>query len=422
MVEQIQTIIVKPGYKQTELGVIPEDWEVKQVKEFTNATTGGTPSTFIPRYWGGKIRWMNSGELNNKNIYDVEGRITEEGLKNSATRLIPSKCVLIGLAGQGKTRGTVAINFVDLCTNQSIGAILPNSSFEPLYLYYNLDSRYYELRNLSTGGGGRGGLNLTIIKNLLIPLPPTTHEQFAIAQILLDVDSLIESLDKLIEKKKNIKQGDMQELLTGKKRLPGFKGEWEVKKLGEIAKIFDGTHQTPKYVDDGIQFFSVENITNDNFTNTKFISEREHKILTKNYKIESGDILMTRIGSIGDCKLINWDVNASFYVSLALLKIRKDISSDYIYQYSKTNNFKIETEIRSLQWAIPKKINLGDISEIKISIPKTKEEQSSISQILSDMDTEIEELEQKRDKYKMIKEGMMQQLLTGSIRLKWKKD
>jgi len=106
---------------------------------------------------------MNSGELHLKRVLDVEGRITEYGLKNSATKLIPEKCVLIGLAGQGKTRGTVALNMVQLCTNQSIAAIIPCEEVSSDYLYHNLDMRYKELRSISTGEGGRGGLNLTLI-------------------------------------------------------------------------------------------------------------------------------------------------------------------------------------------------------------------------------------------------------------------
>jgi hypothetical protein len=112
------------------------------------------------------------------------------------------------------------------------------------------------------------------------------------------------------------------QLLTGQARLPGFKGDWQVKRLGELATIRDGTHQTPRYVESGIPFYSVEHVTSGDFSNTKFISEEEHRFLTRSVRIEKGDILMTRIGSIGDCKLVDWDVEASFYVSLALLKIR----------------------------------------------------------------------------------------------------
>ena len=195
---------LKPGYKQTEVSPIPvdlhavitnprrfnKDWEIKRLGDFTDCVAGGTPSTLNKEYWGGPIRWMSSGELNNKIIKDVEKRITEQGLRESSTKIIPPRCVLIGLAGQGKTRGTVAINLVEICTNQSIAAILPNESFVPEYLYYNLDARYHELRGMSTGDGGRGGLNLQIIRSVFVPFPEIS-EQRAIAEALSDVDGLL---------------------------------------------------------------------------------------------------------------------------------------------------------------------------------------------------------------------------------------
>lgn len=194
------------------------EWEVRKIGEFTDCTAGGTPSTSVPTYWGGHLRWMNSGELNMKIVNDVEGRITEEGLRNCSAKMIPVKCVLIGLAGQGKTRGTVAINLIELCTNQSIAAIYPNESFVPEYLYYNLDSRYYEIRGLSTGNGGRGGLNLGIIKSIEVPFPKKC-EQHAIATVLSDMDAEITALEQKRHKTRLLKQGMMQELLTGRVRL-----------------------------------------------------------------------------------------------------------------------------------------------------------------------------------------------------------
>ncbi|RQT03272.1 restriction endonuclease subunit S [Burkholderia contaminans] len=193
-------------------------WDVRKIGEFTDCTAGGTPSTWNSDYWGGNIRWMNSGELNLRRVHEVEGRITIAGLNNSSTKVIPSGCVLIGLAGQGRTRGTVAMNYLELCTNQSIAAIFPNSSFSSEYLYQNLDSRYEELRELSSGGGGRGGLNLTLIKGLEIPFP-SIEEQTAIAEVLFDMDSEVAALEAQRDKTRLLKQGMMQELLTGKTRL-----------------------------------------------------------------------------------------------------------------------------------------------------------------------------------------------------------
>ena len=208
----------KLTYKQTELGKIPTDWEVKKIGEFTKLQAGGTPSTLCDEFWGGNIRWMNSGELNNKRIYDVAGRITELGLNSSSTHLIPSNCVLVGLAGQGKTRGTAAINYVELCTNQSIAAMFPSKTHNSEYLYHNIDSRYEELRELSSGDGGRGGLNLGILANLFIALP-SKEEQTAIANVLSDMDTEISALETKLAKYRTLKTGMMQQLLTGKIRL-----------------------------------------------------------------------------------------------------------------------------------------------------------------------------------------------------------
>lgn len=258
-------------------------------------------------------------------------------------------------------------------------------------------------------------LNRNNIASVSIRLP-SLPEQRAIAEALGDVDALLGALDRLIAKKRDLEQAAMQQLLTGQTRLPGFEGEWEVKRLGDVATIKDGTHQTPKYVAVGIPFFSVEHVSSGDFKNTKYISEEEHQFLTRSYRIEKGDILMTRIGSIGDCKLIDWDVNASFYVSLALLKIRPGYSAAFIAHYSKSASFQREVELHSLQSAIPKKINLGPISNVKIEIPPLPE-QTAIAQVLSDMDAELAELEGRRDKTRMIKQGMMQELLTGRTRL-----
>lgn len=194
------------------------DWETKAIGEFAGCTSGGTPSTSVASYWGGNIPWMSSGELNLKRVSDVVGRITTEGLRSSSATMIPPQCVLIGLAGQGKTRGTVAINSIELCTNQSIAAIIPNEKFASEYLYQHLDTRYDELREISSGGGGRGGLNLTLIKAIRVPFPQKS-EQEAIGKVLFDIDMEITAVEAKRDKALAIKQGMMQELLTGRIRL-----------------------------------------------------------------------------------------------------------------------------------------------------------------------------------------------------------
>lgn len=284
------------------------------------------------------------------------------------------------------------------------------------YLYYYFKMNFLKEVEKYTAKSSVDSVRRDMIAKMQVPIP-STREQSAISVSLSDVDNLIASLQKLIDKKKYIKQGTMQELLTGKTRLSKFEKSWIKVRLGDHCNIFDGTHQTPHYVESGIPFYSVENVTANNFINTKYISEEEHKQLIMKCQIEKGDILMTRIGSIGVCKYIDWNVDASFYVSLALIKCIGQIDAQFLCYYANSNEFKKEIKTHSLLTAIPQKINLEPISEIIITIPKSIEEQKAIVQILSDMDKEIEQLEKKLAKYQQIKQGMMQELLTGHIRL-----
>ncbi|MEZ4542027.1 MAG: restriction endonuclease subunit S [Chloroflexota bacterium] len=189
----------------------------------SNVVAGGTPSTKVREYWqNGTIPWMRSGEVNLRRIYDVEGRITELGLGNSNATLIPQDSILVALAGQGKTRGTVAINKISLTTNQSVAAIIPDKEIVDIeYLFFDLDRRYNELRRLSTGDGGRGGLNISLIQSISLLLPPLP-EQRKIAEILGTWDEAIRLTADLIAAKQQRKKGLMQRLLTGEVRFPGF--------------------------------------------------------------------------------------------------------------------------------------------------------------------------------------------------------
>lgn len=191
------------------------EWGKEKIGSITKLTTGATPATQISENWNGDILWMNSGELNLKYINDVEGRITQIGYESSSTKTIPKHCVLIGLAGQGKTRGTAAINLIPLCTNQSIAAIWPNKIIDPHYLYHYLDNQYEALRALSSGDGIRGGLNLELIRSFFIEFPTSVKEQCKIGKILTDCDNVISIHNKELEQGKLKKKGLMQVLLTG---------------------------------------------------------------------------------------------------------------------------------------------------------------------------------------------------------------
>ena len=201
-----------PGFSGT--------WIHTRIGAMTEVYSGGTPNTAEPSFWGGTIPWMNSGELNLKIVRHVEGRITKAGMDSSSTHYIPAECILIGLAGQGKTRGTAAFNTFSLCTNQSIAAIYPNPDlFDSKFMYYMMDTQYEKLRELSSGDGGRGGLNKKLILDYEVIIPQNVREQAAIAEVLTEMDNEIENLEEKLAKYRQLKQGMMQQLLTGKIRL-----------------------------------------------------------------------------------------------------------------------------------------------------------------------------------------------------------
>lgn len=418
--------MIETRFKDTEVGRIPVDWDVKAIKELTDIVTGATPSTTMPSYWkGGTIKWMSSGELNHKFIYDVEGRITQLGYDNTGTHMLPKYCVLIGLAGQGKTRGTAAYNFVEICTNQSIAAILPNNNvFDSMYLYYFVDSQYMYLRTLSAGDGGRGGLNKNILLHLDVVLP-SISEQTRIATALSKIDALISELGKLIEKKRAIKQGTMQQLLTGKKRLKGFSEPWVEKTLGENI-LFLRTGLNPRvhfklntpdadcfYITvrelHGFDIITDEQTDKINHSAVERIDERS--------KLKIGDVLFSGTGTIGQTALVketpkNWGIKEGIY---AITPNCKSLDSLFLIYYLHTTK-AISLFSSMSSGSTINSVPMAKLIELPILLPSLSE-QSAIVSVLSSMDEEISALEAKRNKYIAIKQGMMQQLLTGKIRL-----
>lgn len=391
-------------YKDSEVGRIPTDWEVAQLKDLTDIITGATPSTSINEYWNGDIPWMSSGELNMKLVRSVYGRITQKGYDSCGTHMIPPLCVLIGLAGQGKTRGTAAINYISLCTNQSIASILPSSYFDSFFLFYWLDNQYYNLRMLSAGDGGRGGLNKQLLLNLWVPLPPL-KEQNAIANSLSSIDSLISSLDELIEKKRMIKDGLMQELLTGKKRLARFNGEWKQITLGEYCSIVMG--QSPSstfYNQNGVGLPLIQG--NSDFENRKSIIRTYTSYITKTCN-QNDTIMSVRapVGAVG---------KASFDSCLGRGVCAFRTDTDFLFYYMQYNEDKWGQFSKGSTFD---SINRDDLCSVIISVPPSKKEESAICDILSSFDKDIEQAISQRDKYLLIKQGMMQQLLTGKTRL-----
>lgn len=210
---------------------------------------------------------------------------------------------------------------------------------------------------------------------------------------------------------------NLSKLKIPKLRFSGFSGEWSDNKLMSFSRIYDGTHQTPTYVKEGVPFYSVEHLTANDFSKTKFVAKSVFDKENQKVKIEKNDILMTRIGDIGTARYIDWDVNASFYVSLALIKPSKEIDSLFLSKYISSVNFQKELWKRTIHVAFPKKINLGEIGECKLSLPSIKEQQK-IAESLESTDKWIENLKEQKESFELYKKGMVQRLFSQEIRFK----
>ncbi|MGN0866475.1 MAG: restriction endonuclease subunit S [Oligosphaeraceae bacterium] len=186
------------------------EWEMTTIENIANVVTGATPSTTVSEYWdNATIPWMNSGEINNRFITQTKNSISQLGYERTSTHLIKPNSVLVALAGQGTTRGKVAINRIKLCTNQSLAAITPYRPEDYGFIFWNLDSRYDELRSISTGDGGRGGLNLHLIKTLSIQLPDEKTRD-KISTKLFSLFQLVDKLYNQMIRLKDMKQSMLQ--------------------------------------------------------------------------------------------------------------------------------------------------------------------------------------------------------------------
>ena len=163
----------------------PAEYAVKTLRDLSECYAGATPSTKVKEYWdNGSIPWMSSGEVHMEHVTETESKITESGYQQTSTKMVPVHSVVIALAGQGKTRGKVAITEIPLCTNQSLCAIVPSKDIHYEYLYHNLKGRYLELRGMAGDVNGRGGLNLKIVQSIQVIVPPIDEQMefVAIAQ------------------------------------------------------------------------------------------------------------------------------------------------------------------------------------------------------------------------------------------------
>jgi type I restriction enzyme S subunit len=400
---------VKSGYKRTEVGVIPQDWEVKPVNQIGTPVRGGSPRPAgDPRYFNGSyIPWLTVAALTNIPasqlvVSETATFLTEEGSRYSRTLSVG---VLI-IANSGATLGIAKLLGMQCCANDGIAALLNLSrNVSSHYLTHYINTRTSYLRNIVATGNGQPNLNTTLIGNLKIPLPPTKAEQEAIAEALSDADALIESLEQLLAKKRQLKQGAMQELLSGKRRLPGFGGEWGTKRLEEVSEIVMGQSPSSRYYNNkGAGLPLIQG--NADIIDRKTIKRVFTTEVTKRGRC--GDILMSVRAPVGGISRAMFDV----CLGRGVCAIR--YPSSFLY-YALVAREPVWSRLS--KGSTFDSVASTDVKKFAIELPKDEKEQIAIAIILSDMDTQLEAIEAKLAKARQLKQGMMQELLTGRIRL-----
>jgi type I restriction enzyme S subunit len=405
---------------------VPDGWRINTIDEIAKTSAGGTPSTQKPEYWeDGDIPWMSSGEVHKKRVRNVDKFITKQGYKNSSAKLFPPKTLLMALAGQGKTRGTVAISEMELTTNQSIAAIMITDDLvHPDYVFQNLDGRYNELRSVS-GGSGRAGLNLTIIGEQVVLLPPLPEQQ-KIAQILTSVDEVIEKTQAQIDKLKDLKTGMMQELLTNGIGHVEFKDSpvgripvgWEVCTVESVlTDIIDYRGKAPPKSESGIPLITAKNIRK-GFINEdpkEYIFQEQFDSWMVRGMPKFGDVFITTEAPLGNVAKVP---SYKFAIGQRVLTLRPKesiICTDFLFFIMQSEVFRKELELQSTGSTVAG-IKQSTFRKVLLPVPAISE-QKEIAKHISAIISRTTTYDMKLKRFKDLKKALMQDLLTGKVRV-----
>ncbi len=402
-----------PPNRTTGAQTIPLGWCIKRVQDLGEVVTGGTPNTSAAEYWEGQHPWITPTDITDSRDLSESGRmLTDAGLK--VIRNLPANSVLVTcIASIGKN----AILRKDGGCNQQINAVIPNEANSPEFLYYMFEAAKNYLQS-------NAGITATSIVSkaafqeleFLLPLLP---EQRAIATALSDVDALIAGLERLITKKRDIKQAAMQQLLTGQTRLPGFSGEWDRAELKHLVStpITDGPHMTPTFYDVGVPFLSVNNLVDNriDLTDLRYISKEDDLVFAKKCKPKVGDVLLGKAASVGKVAIVEEDFDFNIWSPIALVRAGDAINAKFLYYQLLSADCAGQIALLTNS-SSQGNIGMGDIERLQISYPGP-DEQTAIATVLSDMDADLAAIESRLAKTRAIKQGMMQELLTGRTRL-----
>ncbi len=398
---------VRVGYKQTAVGVIPEDWAVEDIAACAESASGTTPArAAAERYFqGGTIPWVKTLDLNNSVIKETDECVTETALRETSLKLYPAGSVLVAMYGGFAQIGRTGYLPFPATINQALTAICPiGGKLDSKYLIYFLNHHVGYWKSVASSSRKDPNITGNDVRKFPISLPPT-QEQCAIATALSDVDALLDGLTRLIAKKRDLKQATMQQLLTGQTRLPGFSGEWQKKTVAELEKLRL------------VQLFRGQVISKKDIENTPgdfpIYSSSVHN-----------DGLFGRYGKfMFDEELITWSVDGGgnffhrpkhkFSVTNVCGFMRVDTSRiSYLFLAAELQLLHGRKRFDYQSKAHPSVVR----NEYEVQLPPL-EEQTAIAAVLTDMDAELAALKARLAKTRALKQAMMSELLTGKTRL-----
>ena len=423
---------VKAGYKQTEVGIIPEDWKYTSVEQLVNTgilekPLDGNHGEIHPKsgdFVSYGIPFVMANNIQNGHV-DLENcafirKEQADGLRIGFS--YPGDVLLTHKATIGNTAivGNIPFEYIMLTPQVTYYRVADKKQLNNYYLRHFFDSSGFQrVMSAKSGGGTRAYIGVSAQLQLPVVLPSTLAEQEAIAEALSDADALIEALEQLIAKKRQVKQGAMQELLRGKRRLPGLSGKWETKKLGEFGKFYKGKG-LPKdvLVDEGkfpaIPYTAIYTDFKEVFdiTSVKNYTTSSDTVFINNphVLIAGSSNMLENVG-----KVCSYDDNKPVAIGGDVILYKTAADVRFISYLLNTPQHRKKIVFLS-QGSTIRHVYISTFMAYEVEIPTLKE-QIAIAEILSDMDAEITALEAKLAKARQVKQGMMQELLTGRVRL-----
>ena len=377
--------------------------------KIANVATGGTPVRDTPEYWGGSIPWVGTGEIDFNIIQSHTDHLTQKGLDASAAKLLPKGTLLMAMYGQGATRGKVGILGFDAATNQACAAITPkNGTVESEFLFHVLEASYTRIRRLSNIGG-QDNLNTTLIREIPIPVlsKPERETVVAAAREWADGIQKTETLLSVLERRK---QGLMQQLLTGRRRLKGFKGKW---KLLRADKLFTEISVRKQTADEAL--LSV--------TQDRGVIPRD--MLVGRVTMPAGAVdafkLVERDNFVISLRSFQGGLEHSAYRGLVspaytVLQASEDIHPAFFRHYFKSTDFVKRLSVAVVGIRDGKQISYTDFRSIKLPLPPMAEQQS-LTELLDLAEQDIALCRERLEELQRQKRALMQKLLSGEWRL-----